>query len=542
MRHRLYLSLIATLVIAISVSFNALAQEDSASGSTDTAAVGYPVVVQKDTIFRFYDSRGFFGPENRRDVVQQVMEGLLDRSEFFADSLTARTSPDGLGFFYRDTLIFNLTNIDIAQNGIGGRQATRDTILTDLRTVLGATPSSLGFTDILVEIGLIALTLIVVILLIRLINRAFRGIRKRVMKESDVIIRRLRLQELRVISAESQVKFIQWMVNAVRVLVIIVVLYLALPIIFSIIPGMENVAQKLIGYILSPLRQGVHALVDYIPEMITIVIIVFFTRLLLRALRTISMDIAREKLHINGFYPDWAMPTYSLVRVLVMVFAFVLMFPLLPGSGSKVFQGVSVFLGLLISLGSQSAISNMIAGLVITYMRAFAVGDRVKIGDTVGDVLERSMLVTRVRTIKNEVVTIPNSEIMTNHTVNYTSDQKKGGLILYSSITIGYDVPWRKVHDMLIRAALNTDGLKSEPQPFVLQTSLDDFYISYQINAYTDRETQAARIYSELHANIQDVFAKEDVEIMSPHYRVNRGTDMDDSTIPPPVNPGAPGE
>ncbi|RZA04271.1 MAG: mechanosensitive ion channel family protein, partial [Moraxellaceae bacterium] len=199
-------------------------------------------------------------------------------------------------------------------------------------------------------------------------------------------------------------------------------------------------------------------------------------------------------------------------------------FPFLPGSSSPAFQGVSVFLGILISLGSSSAITNIVAGLVITYMRPFRIGDRVKIGEVVGDVMEKSMLVTRIKTIKNEDITVPNSLVLSSSTVNYSSHTKneKQGLIVHYTVTVGYDVPWQQVYHLLVEAALKSEHVQSEPKPFVLQTSLDHYYISYQINAYTKEANKQATIYSNILENIQDVFHEAGIEIMSPSFHVIR--------------------
>jgi len=204
------------------------------------------------------------------------------------------------------------------------------------------------------------------------------------------------------------------------------------------------------------------------------------------------------------------------------------MWPHIPGSDSDIFKGVSVFIGIIFSLGSSSAISNAVAGLVITYMRPFKVGDRIKIGELSGDVLEKTLLVTRIRTIKNENITIPNSTILAGHTINYTTSAKETGLILHTGVTIGYDVPWKQVHELLIKAALATNGIMQDEnhKPFVFQTSLDDFYVAYQINAFTDQSNRMAGIYSYLHQNIQDFFNEGGVEIMSPHYRAARDGNM----------------
>jgi small-conductance mechanosensitive channel len=187
---------------------------------------------------------------------------------------------------------------------------------------------------------------------------------------------------------------------------------------------------------------------------------------------------------------------------------------------------------LLLSLGSTAAVSNLVAGVVLTYMRPFRVGDRVRIADTTGDVLEKTLLVTRIRTIHNEDITIPNAMVLASHIVNFSSTARELGVILHPSVTIGYDAPWRKVHELLLAAADGTDGITKDPRPFVLQTSLDDSYVSYQLNAYTDRPNAIHLTYARLHENIQDAFNAAGVEIMSPHYAALR--DGNRVTIPEP--------
>jgi small-conductance mechanosensitive channel len=182
------------------------------------------------------------------------------------------------------------------------------------------------------------------------------------------------------------------------------------------------------------------------------------------------------------------------------------------------------------ALLTRSAVSNVIAGLVLTYMRSFRIGDRVKIADTTGDVVEKTLLITRIQTVKNVEVTVPNSLVLGSHIVNFSTSAKTKGLILHTQVTIGYDAPWKKVHELLIQAALNTDEILSEPKPFVLQTSLDDSYVSYEINAYTHNAHRMAGIYSMLHQNIQDAFNKAGVEIMSPSFSAIR--DGNTVTIP----------
>lgn len=296
------------------------------------------------------------------------------------------------------------------------------------------------------------------------------------------------------------------------------------------LPQTKELAYKIAYYIWNPVKSILVGILDYIPNLFTIIVICLAIKYIIRGIRYLATEIDAGRLKINGFYADWAMPTYHIVRFLLYAFMIAMIYPYLPGANSGVFQGVSVFVGLIVSLGSSTVIGNIIAGFVITYMRAFKQGDRIKLNDTVGNVIEKTAFVTRLRTIKNEIVTIPNSFIMSSQTVNYSSSARSYGLIIHSEVTIGYDTPWRQVHQLLIDAAKATSGVMPEPTPFVLETSLSDFYPVYQINAYIQDADKMTSIYSDLHQNIQDYFDKAGVEILSPHYTAFRNGNA--STIP----------
>ena len=302
------------------------------------------------------------------------------------------------------------------------------------------------------------------------------------------------------------------------------------PLLFAIFPQTKDLAYKLFSYIWEPIKSIFLGIVEYIPNLFTIFVIWLAVKYLVRLVRYLASEIQSERLKIGGFYADWAMPTFHIVRFLLYAFMIAMIYPYLPGSKSGVFQGISVFVGLIVSLGSSTVIGNIIAGMVITYMRPFKLGDRIKLNDTTGNVIEKTPLVTRIRTPKNEVVTIPNSFIMSSHTVNFSQSARDYGLIIHSEVSIGYDIPWRKTHQLLIEAALNTPGVVDDPRPFVLETSLQDYYPVYQVNAYIKDANQLAQVYSDLHQNIQDRFNEEGIEIMSPHYIATR--DGNETTIP----------
>jgi len=221
---------------------------------------------------------------------------------------------------------------------------------------------------------------------------------------------------------------------------------------------------------------------------------------------------------LASFAQEWAWPTYRILRLLVIVFALVVAYPYIPGSQSDAFKGISLFIGLIISLGSSSIIANIIAGYSLAYRRPFRVGDRVRINETVGDVLEMRALVTRLRSLKNEEVVIPSTAILSGEVTNYSTLAAEEGLILHTTVGIGYETPWRQVEAMLKLAANRTTGLLKKPAPFVLQKRLGDFAVTYEINAYCENPKGMLQLYTALHQNILDVFNEYGVAIMTPAY------------------------
>ncbi|MFZ5447425.1 MAG: mechanosensitive ion channel family protein [Thermodesulfobacteriota bacterium] len=340
----------------------------------------------------------------------------------------------------------------------------------------------------------------------------------------------IRVQTFEVVSADRLTHILKWLVKKFRLVVWVFALYVFIPVILSFFPQTQGLVIEYLDYLIAPIFTLFWGLVSFIPNLIFIAVVVVVIRYLLKILRVLFSEIKLGRISFSGFHRDWADPTFKLLRVLIILLAVVLVSPYMPGFGSPAFQGISIFFGLLLSLGSTAAIANIVAGVAITYMRPFNVGDRVRIADTMGDVVEKTLLITRVRTIKNVEVTIPNSMVLGSHMINLSALAKHPGLILHTAVTIGYDAPWRKVRDLLITAARATRDILTDPAPFVLQTSLNDFSVTYELNAYTANVKELLLIQSELHENIQDRFNEAGVEIMSPTYSALR--DGNQVTIP----------
>lgn len=496
-----------------------------------STAKGFPVIPFGDTLFLIYTKVGSFSAADRAKAVTEKIETLYHDYEFKPDSLTVNKSATNSELVYRDLVVMGISEMDALWFA-----KPQDQLALEYRDIISQAIAeerrSNSILNIVLRIGAIVLILVGIYVTIRLINRGFKKINQKIISLKESILTGIKFRGYQFLDTDRELQVILFTLNIVRLLIIVLALYIALPLLFSVFPWTRGIAETLIGWVLSPLKRVGTSFINYLPNVFTIVVIGAVTHYTIKFLNFIAGEIANGSLTFPGFYPDWAKPTLNIVKFLVYAFSFIIIFPYLPGSDSPVFQGVSVFVGILFSLGSSSAISNAVAGLVITYMRPFKIGDRIKIGELTGDVIEKSLLVTRIRTIKNEEITIPNASVLSGHTVNYTTSAKELGLILYTSVTIGYDVPWKQVHELLIGAALATDGILTEEdkKPFVLQTSLDDFYVAYQINAFTNHSHRMASIYSQLHQNIQDKFNEAGVEIMSPHYRAARDGNM--TTVP----------
>lgn len=485
---------------------------------------GYPVLLLHDTLFYIYTKIGSFSAKDRAIAVAGKVEKLYEDAFFEPDSIKVVENEGAWDIMYNsDEVILSVDNLDGLWFGKSNEVLAREyaTIIIDN---LVKEREIHSFAHLLKRLGLVALIFTMLVLIVVVVNRIFRSTAGMIVGKKNWYRHGLRIRNVQLITAHH-LKFVLLRLNMLaKMLVIVLVIYLSLPLLFSVFPETEALTGTLLDWILSPLRSATRAVIHYLPNLFKIVMIYLIFKYLLRAIKYFFYEIERGNIQPGGFHADWAIPTFNILRVILYAFMLVLVFPFLPGSGSPAFQGVSVFFGILISLGSSSAISNIVAGLVITYMRPFKVGDRVKIGEIVGDVMEKSMLVTRIKTIKNEDITVPNSTVLSSSTTNYSSYTKpeKEGLIMHYTVTIGYDVPWEQVYELLIEAAGKTPHLLPDPKPFVLQTSLDDFYISYQINAYTKEPGKQAQIYSHLLENIQNIFKEAGIEVMSPTYTVIR--------------------
>lgn len=506
-----------------------LAEQKTRIDSLRRVTKGVPVIVDGDTLFYLYTKRGGYTAQTRAEMDAAIITELGERFNLHPDSVYIENSDIVTDVMYEDKVIVSFTD----QDGLW-ENCTRQQLAEHVRTLiiekLRTMHEEHSFLQLCKRILYFILVLAGQYLLFRLTLWLYRKSKVRIQRLKDTRLKPISIQNYEILDTQKQVNLLIFSASMVRYLLVFLQLLITVPMLFAIFPQTQDLAYKILSYIWNPVKGILKDIVEYIPNLFTILVTYYAIKYVIKGVRYLAMEVDSGRLKINGFYSDWAMPTFHIVQFLLYAFMIAMVYPYLPGSKSGVFQGISVFVGLIVSLGSSTVIGNIIAGLVITYMRPFKMGDRIQLNETTGNVIEKTPLVTRIRTPKNEVVTIPNSFIMSSHTVNYSASARTYGLIIHSEVTIGYDAPWRKVHQLLIDAALATPGVQADPEPFVLETSLSDWYPVYQVNAYIKDADNMGQIYSDLHQNIQDYFNKAGIEIMSPHYMATR--DGNETTIP----------
>ncbi len=482
---------------------------------------GAPLIIDGDTLLVLYTRRGGILPEARvEDIREKIMEEGK-RMTLFTDSIYIFD-----GEFTTDIMIGEELVMSVTDNDGLWQNKTRQELAAEYRTIIEAKIEQLhaqyGLKRKLMGVVYVLGAMLALGLLIWATNFCYRRWRYRLLRMLLRRTRPLAIKDYEVLNLHRQGILFLTGFNVLRYLIIFLLLFIFVPMFFVAFPETKSFTFTIFGYVWNPFVNILKSVVSFLPKFFQIIVIVFCFRYLVKGLHYLMNEIGSGRLKINGFYADWAQPTYLILRVLCYSFMIVMIWPLLPSSESEVFQGVSVFIGIIVSLGSSSIIGNVMAGMVMTYMRPFHVGDFIKYGDMEGFVIEKSVLVTRIRTRKNDVITIPNSNLMTSQTTNYTFSAHNYGVIVHTKVTIGYDMQWQQIRDLLLAAAAKTSHLQKKPEPFVRITALDDFYVEYEINAYTRKSDLLGDIYSELHQNILDSFHSNGVEIMSPHIFAHR--------------------
>jgi small-conductance mechanosensitive channel len=310
----------------------------------------------------------------------------------------------------------------------------------------------------------------------------------------------------------------RWAVKLVTLTVQCGLIFLWLTFVLLQFPYTRPWGEQLGGFLVELLADMGHGTVGAIPGLFTVAVIFLITRTVTRLLGAVFRGVEAGRIELGWIQPETARATRRLVAVVIWVFALTVAYPHIPGSETDAFKGVSVLIGLMVSLGSAGVVNQVMSGLVTTYSRAFKPGEYVRIGDTEGTVTDVGMLATKLITARREEITIPNAVLVGTTAVNYSRLSGADGSKIATGVTIGYDTPWRQVHALLLRAAGRTQHVRRDPPPTVLQRSLAQFFVEYTLLASIDRPAQRNEVLSELHAHIQDVFNESEIQMMSPQF------------------------
>jgi small-conductance mechanosensitive channel len=527
---RLTIHVCVGLIICLAQAFcpsSAIAQQQSTTPTNNQAANEQdipegevnptgPVVIDGRPVVTVYERIANLTPEARAQGIEARIIALAKDSGVPPEAIRIQPRESWTEILTDNSIIMVVTDGDARAAG-KSRQSLALEDAESIRNTIQTYRQEHGWRMILRAIfktALVVLALFVALWIVRWCRLFFRvRIEKRIqesasLKEKSALHLSIGYIGPTMLAAGT---FLRW-------LLIVGLCEVTLTIVLGFYSSTREISLTVTRWVFSQLEAWGAAVVDYLPSLLILAVIAIVTNYAVRLLRLIFDQIGKGDLKILGFYPDWAGPTEKLIRMLIFVLALIVAFPYLPGAKSPAFKGLSIFVGVLLSLGSSSAVANAIAGVILTYMRSFLVGDWVQIGDTMGEVVEKTLLVTRILTLKAEVITIPNSTVMNGSVKNYSTEAKKAGVIFFTTVSIGFDAPWRTVHQLLINAALATEHVLQQPAPFVLQRSLDDFYVTYELNAYTDVPRKVLNIHSDLHRNIQDKFNDAGVEICSPHF------------------------
>lgn len=297
------------------------------------------------------------------------------------------------------------------------------------------------------------------------------------------------------------------------------IIYLCLTFVLKRFPYSQPWGDQLGAFLINFFERLGSGILQSIPGLFAVLVIFLLARIVVRLVSSVFREVEDRGQSIAWFHPDTARATRRLIAVLVWIFALIVAYPYIPGSGTDAFKGVSVFVGLMVSLGSAGLINQIMSGLVVIYSRALKPGEFVSIGDNEGLVSEVGMLSTKIITWKHEEVTIPNAVVVGTKTVNYSRLAGGNEDVVSTTVSIGYDTPWRQVHAMLLLAAERTEGVRKEPRPRVVQKELADFFVEYQLAVSLYIPEERIPVLSELHAHIQDVFNEFGVQIMAPHFQ-----------------------
>jgi small-conductance mechanosensitive channel len=475
-----------------------------------------PVIIDGYTLFFVSGISSHPAEERAKMIRARIMNIAGDRS-IQCDSIKIIDGVDHDVIYVSDNFVMGVYDSDAKIEGVS-RKTLEDGIKFRIKKLITSYRNERTSEAILNKILHAVGSTIAVIILLFIINWLMKKANLFLEKKLKTKIETLESKSFQLVRSNQLWITFHGFIKSIKYLIILISIFLYVQYVLGLFPWTRYVSQSLLGFFLSPLFAFGAAVLNFIPSLAFLLVIFFVTKYILKLAKLFFNGIGQGAITISGIDPEWATPTYKLLRIMLIAFAVIVAYPYIPGSESAAFKGVSLFIGILFSLGSSSVIGNLIAGYSMTYRKTFKVGQLVKIDEHIGQVMEIKLFVTRLRTPKNVEVIVPNSLVLNNNVVNYSSLAKDRGLILHTNVGIGYETPWRQVDGMLKLAAERTEGVLKDPPPFVLQKLLGDFAVTYELNVYCNDPLNMMKHYTELHKNILDVFNENNVQIMTPAY------------------------
>lgn len=475
-----------------------------------------PVIVDGDVLFQVRGSSALPAPERAEDVQDKIIE-IAEASDAPTVEVTYEETEFGIWTLADGERVSIVTEADAeldqmelsvlsVLHGNAIKQSIEDyrANRTDRARVSGAI-EAVAWT-----IGFVAF--VVAILWVH------RRIRRKTLKFVSLHLKDVETATAKSVQAEAIAALVRYGLNFVLLIIFFLGFYYYLSFVLLSFAETRYFAQLLLTYLTEPVLLIFKGIISYIPNLIMLGLISWVALYIIKGMRVFFDAVEAGSFDMGDFEKHWVSPTFNIARVVVIMIALVFAVPYIPGSDSAAFQGLTILVGAMLSLGANSVVSNMLAGLFVIYRRSTSIGDRIQIGDHIGDVVQIKLMETHLKSIKNELISIPNAQLMNSDVVNFSKKTDGSGLLLHTTVGIGYEEPPEKVEAMLIEAANRTKGIKAKPEPFVLWTALADYAINYQINGYTTRGSIIPKIRSDLHRNIVAVFNENSVQIMTPSY------------------------
>ncbi|NOD95721.1 mechanosensitive ion channel [Ruegeria sp. HKCCD6228] len=504
------------LCLAAPVKAQELPAEATEPEAEETESFKAPVIVDGDMLFFLRGSSALPAPERAESVQNKIIE-VAEASEsptvditFEETDLGIRIRADGEIVSIVTVADAELDQMELDVLGFLHGQAIEEAILsyrsnrTDQARVSGAIEAA-GWTS-----GFVVFVLVILWL--------HRRIRRRTLKLVKRYLKDVETATAKSVQAEAIAALIRYGLNFALLVIFFLGFYYYLSFVLLAFAETRYFAQLLLTYLTEPVLLIFKGILSYIPNLIMLSLIAWVTLYIIKGMRVFFDAVEAGSFEMGDFEKHWVNPTFNIARVIVILIALVFAVPYIPGSDSAAFQGLTILVGAMLSLGANSVVSNMLAGLFVIYRRSTSIGDRIQIGEHIGDVVQIKLMETHLKSIKNELISIPNAQLMNSDVVNFSKKTDGSGLLLHTTVGIGYEEPPEKVEAMLIEAANRTKGIKAKPEPFVLWTALADYAINYQINGYTTRGSIIPKIRSDLHRNIVAVFNENKVQIMTPSY------------------------